>query len=93
MAWRVWWRPPSTPPYLFLLFYVSTLVFSVASVVYAVIAKDVVFGDLVPSCIDIAVEMSVIYVTGTFPIKCVMPGPSVSSSAEVGLLVRWLCQY
>lgn len=82
-TYRMWRRPPSTPPYLLLFFYTLNLVASAVDVVMIISTKDTHPTSLALGVMDLLIPLSLIYIIGTLPIKNYLPGPCVASGKEV----------
>ncbi|KAH8120041.1 P-loop containing nucleoside triphosphate hydrolase protein [Phellopilus nigrolimitatus] len=88
LAWlyastRIWTRPPSTPPYLLLLFYVLNLVFSSIDILSVVVPQSNDVGMLALYAQRFIVSLVLICIIGNFPVKALMPGLSVAESNEI----------
>ncbi|EJD03804.1 P-loop containing nucleoside triphosphate hydrolase protein [Fomitiporia mediterranea MF3/22] len=75
---KVWWRPPSTPPYLTFLFYIMTFLSSSINTVGMLETGNYQLEIFILSIVDSIVSLSLIYLVGTFPVKDYLPGPSVA---------------
>ncbi|KAI5120846.1 hypothetical protein M0805_007033 [Coniferiporia weirii] len=87
LAWvyallRLCTKPPSTPPYLLLTFYVLILAFSSTDVMSAALQKDGDLRTIVFGVVNSVLMLVLIYTIGSLPIKNILPGPSVASSKE-----------
>ncbi|EJD03803.1 P-loop containing nucleoside triphosphate hydrolase protein [Fomitiporia mediterranea MF3/22] len=77
---KIWWRPPTTPPYLIFLFYIMNFVCSSINTVTILKTGNYQLETFILSSVDIIVSLSLVYIVGTFPVKEFLPGPSVATA-------------
>ena len=83
---RVLARPPVTPPYLLLCFYVTCVAAALHNIALDLLGEgrnSVRYGWLVLHGLQLAAVSPLVWVAGTYPLRAVWPGPNVATRSDV----------